>query len=142
MSMQALTDGKMEVRPWQDRRSSVPRSRHWPVWLVALALCGAPIALPLAVGGVALLGGLLLCLLTLIAGAGVAGVMCVGAGVVSSVAGLAGLFVNGLRWGLYYLSGGMVASVLGLLMLAIFAGGVFLCRQTVIWLLHRRGESR
>ena len=116
----------------------MPQSRRWPVCLIVLGLCGAPIAIPLAVGGVALIGGLLLCLLTLIAGAGVAGVLSVGAGAVASVVGFAGLFVHGLNWGLHYMAGGVVSSLFGFLMLALFAGGVFLCYRMVVWLLRRR----
>ena len=66
MAMRAITDGRMESGPWQVQEEPVPQSRRWPVWLIVLALCGAPIAIPLVVGGVALIGGLLLCLLTLI----------------------------------------------------------------------------
>ena len=125
--MRAITDGRMESGPWQVQEEPVPQSRRWPVCLIVLALCGAPIAIPLAVGGVALIGGLLLCLLTLIAGAGVAGVLSVGAGAVASVVGFAGLFVHGLNWGLHYMAGGVVSSLFGFLMLALFAGGVLLC---------------
>lgn len=136
--MRAITDGRMENGPWEIGEEPVSRHRRWPVWLVVLALCGAPIAIPLAVGGVALAGGLLLCLLTLIAGAGVAGVLSVGAGAVASVVGFAGLFVHGLGWGLHHMVGGAASSLFGLLMLALFAAGVFLCRQAVVWLLRRR----
>ena len=140
--MRALTDGRMEHGPWRDQWDPVSQRRRWPVWLVVLAVCGAPIALPLAVGGAALIGGVLLCLLTFITGAGVAGVMCVGAGAVSFMIGLAGLFVNGLKWGLYYLGGGMAASLLGVFMLTLFAGGVFLCHQVVVWFLrHGNGDG-
>lgn len=138
MAMRAITDGRMESGPWQVQEEPVPQSRRWPVCLIVLALCGAPIAIPLAVGGVALIGGLLLCLLTLIAGAGVAGVLSVGAGAVASVVGFAGLFVHGLNWGLHYMAGGVVSSLFGFLMLALFAGGVFLCYRMVVWLLRRR----
>ncbi|WP_294515903.1 hypothetical protein [uncultured Intestinimonas sp.] len=136
--MRAITDGRMEKGPWEIREEPVSQHRRWPVWLVVLALCGAPIAIPLAVGGVALAGGLLLCLLTLIAGAGVAGVLSVGAGAVASVVGFAGLFVHGLGWGLHYVVGGVVSSLFGLIMLALFAGGMFLCYRAVVWLLRRR----
>ena len=100
----------------------MPQSRRWPVWLIVLALCAAPIAIPLAVGGVVLAGGLLLCFLTLIAGAGVAGVLSVGAGAMAWVVGFAGFFVHGLGWGLHYLSGAAAAFLFGFLMLALFAG--------------------
>lgn len=136
--MRAITDGRMENGAWEAWEEPVSRSRRWPVWLIVLALCGAPIAIPLAVGGIALVGGFLLCLLTLVAGAGVAGVLSVGAGAVASVVGFAGLFVHGLGWGLHYMAGGAVSSLFGLLMLALFAVGVFLCRQMVVWFLHRR----
>ena len=136
--MRAITDGRMESGPWQVQEEPVPQSRRWPVCLIVLALCGAPIAIPLAGGGVAPIGGLLLCLLTLIAGAGVAGVLSVGAGAVASVVGFAGLFVHGLNWGLHYMAGGVVSSLFGFLMLALFAGGVFLCYRMVVWLLRRR----
>lgn len=136
--MRAITDGRMEKGPWEIREEPVSQHRRWPVWLVVLALCGAPIAIPLAVGGVALAGGLLLCLLTLIAGAGVAGALSVGAGAVASVVGFAGLFVHGLGWGLHYVVGGVVSSLFGLIMLALFAGGMFLCYRAVVWLLRRR----
>ena len=136
--MRAITDGRMESGPWQVQEEPVPQSRRWPVCLIVLALCGAPIAIPLAVGGGAPIGGHLLCLLTLIAGAGVAGVLSVGAGAVASVVGFAGLFVHGLNWGLHYMAGGVVSSLFGFLMLALFAGGVFLCYRMVVWLLRRR----
>lgn len=142
MAMRAITDGKMENGPWEVREEPVPQPRRWPVWLIALALCGAPIAIPLAVGGIALAGGLLLCLLTLIAGAGVAGVLSVGAGAAAWVAGFAGLFVRGPGWSLHCLGGAAAASLFGLLLLALFAGGVFLCYRAVVWLLRRRGTER
>ena len=141
MTMRAITDGRMEGGPWQVWEEPVSQSRRWPVWLIVLALCGAPIAIPLAVGGAALIGGFLLCLLTLIVGTGVAGVLCVGVGAVSSVMGLIGLFVHGLGWGLHYMGGGAVSSFFGLLMLALFAVGVFLCWRTVVWFLHRRNPA-
>ena len=136
--MRSITDGRMEKGPREIREEPVSQHRRWPLWLVVLALCGAPIAIPLAVGGVALAGGLLLCLLTLIAGAGVAGALSVGAGAVASVVGFAGLFVHGLGWGLHYVVGGVVSSLFGLIMLALFAGGMFLCYRAVVWLLRRR----
>ena len=136
--MRAITDGKMESGPWKVREEPVSQPRRWPVWLIVLVLCGAPIAVPLAVGGIALAGGLLLCLLTLIAGAGVAGVLSVGAGAVAWTVGFAGLFVHGLGWGLHYMAGGVVSALFGLLMLVLFAAGVFLCRQAVLWFLRRR----
>lgn len=140
--MRAITDGKMESGPWEVREEPAFQPRRWPVWLIVLALCGAPIAIPLAVGGAALIGGFLLCLLTLIAGAGVAGVLCVGAGAVAAVMGLIGLFVKGLGWGLYYLGGGAVSALFGFVMLALFAAGVLLCRQAVVWFLrHRNGGA-
>ena len=59
-----------------------------PLWLLVLAICAAPIALPLgagilavlvslAVGMAALLAGLALCGVTLLGGIGAGGVMCV-----------------------------------------------------------------
>lgn len=141
MAMRAITDGRMERGPWQEGETTMSQSRRWPVWLIVLALCAAPIAIPLAVGGVALAGGLLLCFLTLIAGAGVAGVLSVGAGAMASVVGFAGLFVHGLGWGLHYMAGGVVSSLFGFLMLALFAGGVFLCCRVVVWFLRRRDSA-
>ena len=137
--MQAITDGGTQNTGWE---APVPQSRRWPVWFIVLVLCAAPIAIPLAVGGVALAGGLLLCLLTLIAGAGVAGVLSVGAGAVASVVGFAGIFVHGPGWGLYYMACGVVSSLFGFLMLALFAGGVFLCCRGVSWLRRRRGPEQ
>lgn len=137
--MQAITSGSMERGPWQTGEETAAQERRRPVWLMVLALCAAPIAIPLAVGGAALAGGLLLCLLTLIAGAGVAGVLSVGAGAVASVVGFAGIFVHGMGWGLHYMAGGVVSSLFGVLMLSLFAGGVFLCCRGVSWLLRRRG---
>lgn len=141
MAMRAITDGRMERGPWHEGETTMPQSRRWPVWLIVLALCAAPIAIPLAVGGVALAGGLLLCFLTLIAGAGVAGVLSVGAGAMASVVGFAGLFVHGLGWGLHYMAGGAVSSLFGFLMLALFAGGVFLCYRVVVWFLRRQDSA-
>ena len=141
MAMRAITDGRMGCGPCQEGEPPMPQSRRWPVWLIVLALCAAPIAIPLAVGGVVLAGGLLLCFLTLIAGAGVAGVLSVGAGAMAWVVGFAGFFVHGLGWGLHYLSGAAAAFLFGFLMLALFAGGVFLCCRGVSWLLRRRGSE-
>ncbi len=135
--MQAITDGRVENGAWQVETEPASR-RRWPVWFLVLVLCAAPIALPLAVGGVALAGGVLLGLLTLIVGAGVAGVLSVGAGAVASVVGFAGLFVHGVGWGLHYMAGGVVSSLFGVLMLSLFAVGAFLCWKTAVWLLRRR----
>ena len=110
---------------------------RWPGWLIVLAVCLAPIVIPLATGAAALFAGLCLCVLALTLGIGVGGVVCIGVGVVASLCGLAGLFAEGVAHGLFYMAAGSAAALLGMVMVAVCAGMAWLDWRAVHWLLRR-----
>lgn len=123
-----------------------------PLWLLVLAICAAPIALPLgagilavlvslAVGMAALLAGLALCGVTLLGGIGAGGVMCVVGGVAASLWGMWNLVALNLGPAFYYLGSGAVASLTGVLLVAICAGTVCLLARAFAWLRARRGGT-
>ena len=129
-----------------------PQPRRWPVWLVVLALCGLPVALPLAAGllmtgaGLALgavvtVAGLALGAVLLLGGIGAGGVVCLVGGVAASLWGTARLLALDLGEGLIYLCKGALSSLTGLLMLALCAGAVYLLVRAFAWARGRRGGT-
>ena len=117
------------------------RCRRWPGWAVVLAVCAAPVVIPLALCGALLLAGLFLGILAVTAGLGLGGAALVGCGVLSSLVGAARIFTEGLAGGLYYMGVGAMASTLGFCLLALCAGLVLLDWKAGKWLLGRRGEG-
>ena len=74
------------------------RERHGlgTLWKVLLAICAAPIAIPLILVVVAMVLGLVVLILALVAGVAVGGVVAIGAGVFTACAGFSVLFSAGL----------------------------------------------
>ncbi len=115
------------------------------VWTVILALCAAPVAIPLTIALVAVAVALVVAVLALVAGVGAAGIICVGFGLMSAVLGFTAMLTHGLATTMYFVGGGMVTAGVGILLVAgilFIAGG---CFRGIIRLLGRalhRGEAR
>ena len=82
------------------------RERHGlgTLWKVLLAICAAPIAIPL--------------ILALVAGVAVGGVVAIGAGVFTACAGFSVLFSAGLPTMMFFCGVGLLSSGVGLLLIA------------------------
>ena len=110
------------------------RERHGlgTLWKVLLAICAAPIAIPLILVVVAMvLGlvvlilalvamvlGLVVLILALVAGVAVGGVVAIGAGVFTACAGFSVLFSAGLPTMMFFCGVGLLSSGVGLLLIA------------------------
>lgn len=115
------------------------------LWKVLLAICAAPIAIPLIVGAAALILAVLAAVVALVAGVVVGGVIAVGAGIFAFCAGFGALFSAGLPTAMFCCGMGMLTSGGGLLLItgALLLAG--LCCRAVAggmgrWL--RRKEGR
>lgn len=109
------------------------------IWIIILAICGAPIALPLAIGLLALVGGFLILMVSML-------VMSLGllaSGIVSTVGGLIILFLHPAS-GIASMGAGLMIigiSILGtLLMLWIFEG-IIRCIRALFRRIVRRGKK-
>lgn len=120
--------GDQVIRELEQPRASREGSRRsglGAVWTVVLAICAAPIAVPLILGLVAVALGLVVAVLALVLGIGAGGVACVAAGIVSAWAGLNVIFSSGLATTMYFVGLGLLSSGIGVAMLA---GAVALAR--------------
>ena len=88
------------------------RERHGlgTLWKVLLAICAAPIAIPLILVVVAMVLGLVVLILALVAGVAVGGVVAIGAGVFTACAGLPTM--------MFFCGVGLLSSGVGLLLIA------------------------
>ena len=121
------------------------RSGPGAVWKVVLAICAAPIAIPLMAALVALALALVTASLVLVAGVAVAGVACVGAGVFAVVWGFGAILARGIATTMFFGGGGFLAAGIGLLLTAGAVGLAGLSFQGIAGLLRRalnRGEAR
>ncbi len=104
------------------RSRTVPAERDCPpegaVWKVVLAICAAPIAIPLILVVVAMVLGLVVLILALVAGVAVGGVVAIGAGVFTACAGFSVLFSAGLPTMMFFCGVGLLSSGVGLLLIA------------------------
>ena len=102
------------------RSRTVPAERHGlgTLWKVLLAICAAPIAIPLILVVVAMVLGLVVLILALVAGVAVGGVVAIGAGVFTACAGFSVLFSAGLPTMMFFCGVGLLSSGVGLLLIA------------------------
>ena len=120
------------------------RERHGlgTLWKVLLAICAAPIAIPLILVVVAMVLGLVVLILALVAGVAVGGVVAIGAGVFTACAGFSVLFSAGLPTMMFFCGVGLLSSGVGLLLIAgsfLLAGLCF--RGMAALLLDNEAES-
>ena len=96
------------------------RERHGlgTLWKALLAICAAPIAIPLILVVVAMVLGLVVLILALVAGVAVGGVVAIGAGVFTACAGFSVLFSAGLPTMMFFCGVGLLSSGVGLLLIA------------------------
>ena len=94
------------------------------LWKVLLAICAAPIAIPLIVAGAGLVLAVFVVAALLVAGAIFGGAMCVIVGVAAAWTGFGVLFSQGLATMLLYCGLGMLSSGIGLLLIG---GSLALC---------------
>ena len=95
-----------------------PRHGLGTLWKVLLAICAAPIAIPLILVVVAMVLGLVVLILALVAGVAVGGVVAIGAGVFTACAGFSVLFSAGLPTMMFFCGVGLLSSGVGLLLIA------------------------
>ena len=112
--------GREEVQPPAQR----PRNGFGALWKVLLAICAAPIAIPLIVAGAGLVLAVFVVAALLVAGAFFGGAMCVIVGVAAAWTGFGVLFSQGLATMLLYCGLGMLSSGIGLLLIG---GSLALC---------------
>lgn len=111
--------GANRVRETPAERTPPPRgSGHSSLWKVLLAICAAPIAIPLILVVVAMVLGLVVLILALVAGVAVGGVVAIGAGVFTACAGFSVLFSAGLPTMMFFCGVGLLSSGVGLLLIA------------------------
>jgi len=107
------------------------------LWTALLALCAAPIALPLILCAVAVVLALVIAVAGVVLGISAGGVACIAAGVAVSLRGFSLLFQSGLATMMYFSGLGMLSAGIGMLMIA----GVFalagLCFRGMAALLRR-----
>lgn len=113
--------GDDSLPPPQDFRQSSGLSA---LWKVLLAICAAPIAIPLIVAGAGLVLAVFVVAALLVAGAVFGGAMCVIVGVAAAWTGFGVLFSQGLATMLLYCGLGMLSSGIGLLLIG---GSLALC---------------
>lgn len=111
--------GANRVRETPAERTPPTRgSGHSSLWKVLLAICAAPIAIPLILVVVAMVLGLVVLILALVAGVAVGGVVAIGAGVFTACAGFSVLFSAGLPTMMFFCGVGLLSSGVGLLLIA------------------------
>lgn len=112
------------------------------MWTMILAICAAPLAIPLTVGLLAVAAALVFAVLVLVAGLGAAGVLCVGFGVMSAVCGFSAVLTHGVATTMYFVGGGMAAAGVGILLIAGVLSLAGLCFRGIARLLGRALEGR
>lgn len=112
------------------------------MWTVILAICAAPLAIPLTVGLLAVAAALVFAVLVLVAGLGAAGVLCIGFGVMSAVEGFSAVLTHGVATTMYFVGGGMAAAGVGILVIAGVLSLAGLCFRGIARLLGRALEGR
>lgn len=115
------------------------------VWTVLLAICAAPIAIPLVIAAIAVAFGLVVAVLALVLSVGFAGIVCVCVGVGIALLGFSVILSSGLATTMYFLGGGMLCGGVGFLLIAGVTLVASLCFKGIVRLLGRmlhRGEAR
>ena len=140
----------MEARRGQNARETAQppaqrsRSGFGALWKVLLAICAAPIAIPLILLAAALALLILLMAVGVVLGFVIGGVACVAAGAAAAWSGVAVIFTAGMATTMLRCGAGMLCGGLGLLLIAGgFALGSLLCGALAgalsRWLLRREG---
>ena len=140
----------MEARRGQSARETAQppaqrsRSGFGALWKVLLAICAAPIAIPLILLAAALILAVLLAAAGVVIGFVVGGVGCIVGGVAAAWSGIAVLFTHGMATTMFFCGIGMLCSGFGLLLIAGgFALGGLICGALAgalsRWLLRREG---
>ena len=123
------------------------RERHGlgTLWKVLLAICAAPIAVPLMLAAVIVVLALAFVVVCVVAGVAIGGVVAIGVGIVTAWSGFSVLFSAGMATMMFFCGMGMLSSGVGLLMIAgSFALGG-LCFRAMAGALNRwlmRREAR
>ena len=137
-----------EGRVIRELGNPAERERHGlgTLWKVLLAICAAPIAIPLILVVVAMVLGLVVLILALVAGVAVGGVVAIGAGVFTACAGFSVLFSAGLPTMMFFCGVGLLSSGVGLLLIAgsfLLAGLCFRGMAALLgrWLNRREGRA-
>ena len=123
------------------------RERHGlgTLWKVLLAICAAPIAIPLIIAAVIVVLALAFVVVCVVAGVAIGGVVAIGVGIVTAWSGFSVLFSAGMATMMFFCGMGMLSSGVGLLMIAgSFALGG-LCFRAMAGALNRwlmRREAR
>ena len=115
------------------------------LWKVLLAICAAPIAIPLIVAGAGLVLAVFVVAALLVAGAFFGGAMCVIVGVAAAWTGFGVLFSQGLATMLLYCGLGMLSSGIGLLLIGgslAMCGLCFRCTARAMGRWLERREAR
>lgn len=115
------------------------------LWTALLALCAAPIALPLILCAVAVVAVLVIAVIGVVFGVSVGGVACIAAGVAMSLRSFSLLFRSGLTTMMYFSGLGMLCAGVGMLMIAgtfVLAGLCFRGMAALLRRMLRRKEVR
>lgn len=128
-----------------ERTPSTRGSGHSSLWKVLLAICAAPIAIPLIIAAVIVVLALAFVVVCVVAGVAIGGVVAIGVGIVTAWSGFSVLFSAGMATMMFFCGMGMLSSGVGLLMIAgSFALGG-LCFRAMAGALNRwlmRREAR
>ncbi len=111
-------------------------------WKILLAICAAPIAIPLLLAGVVLAVGLLLVVAAAVLAVAVGGAACVAAGIAAGLLGVSVLFRVGIATTLYFVGIGLLASGVGLAVLAASFALAGLCFRGAAALLRRMSRRK
>jgi len=112
------------------------RGRLKNIWVLILAICASPIALPLVLAVVIIVLAIIISLLAVFFSIGVSGVACVLSGVVSVFCGFYALFLSPPA-GIFYIGFGLLSVSLGL---ALSLGVVKLAKITFLGLQKALGK--
>lgn len=115
------------------------------VWTVVLAICAAPIAIPLMIALVAVAAAMLVAVLALVVGVGAGGIICVVMGTGVAMTGFSAILTHGVATTMYFVGGGFLCAGIGLFLMAGGAAVAGLCLRGITRLLGRalhRGEAR
>ncbi|MEQ2455592.1 DUF1700 domain-containing protein [Flavonifractor hominis] len=141
-----LGEQRAKSAPQESDPFAKPVSRQGGgLWKVLLAVCAAPVAIPLLLVVLALAALAVILVAGLVIGVVVGGVALIGMGIVTACAGISVLFTAGLPTVMFFCGMGLLASGVGLLLIAggFLLGGLCLRGLTAAlgrWL-HRK-EAR
>ncbi len=128
----------------EDPAPPQPRERRGlgALWTALLALCAAPIALPLILAAVVVVVSLALAVILLVLGVCGGGVICAAVGLYVSVRSFTLLFQAGMTTVMYYSGLGMLTAGIGLLLITGSLALAGLCFRGMAALLRRMLRRR